>query len=176
MFRGGRLQYYRRTILLLLLSNHAVVTLKPRTEGSVHRDAEPLISYSTQHTRVSYVSTVLPSADIFMQRLSCRCTSSAQDGDTASVYSRWSCQPALGDGDAPCSITYTLADAQNIESLSIGEKKKTTRCSLDMVIFVSTLPWHRLVSVRWLCMFDVLIYITSSCRSVSFYASFTEDL
>lgn len=46
----------------------------------------------------------------------------AQDGDATTLDSRWSCKPDLWSGDADaCSITYSLADEQTIESLEIGE-------------------------------------------------------
>ncbi|CAM9933566.1 unnamed protein product [Pylaiella littoralis] len=58
-----------------------------------------------------------------------------RDGDTASVDSRWSCKPDLGTDGAPCSITFTLADSENIESLSIATYKGDTR-TRTMEIYV----------------------------------------
>lgn len=35
--------------------------------------------------------------------------------------SRWSCQPVLGPAGSTCSITYSFADPQAIQTLNIGE-------------------------------------------------------
>lgn len=44
-----------------------------------------------------------------------------QDGDLATLDSRWSCTPSLGTGDSACSITYSFAGLQTVDSLNIGE-------------------------------------------------------
>ncbi|CAM9688654.1 unnamed protein product [Scytosiphon promiscuus] len=50
-----------------------------------------------------------------------------RDGDLTTPDSRWSCTPNLGTGDSSCSVTYSFASSQTVDSLHVALYQGDTR-------------------------------------------------